>query len=255
MTFLRARAVVAALMLAAVTTPLSAALQSYRVQYDASLFGLPVGRATFESRFEGNDFAVAGRFASAGIARIFERTDGTVKVNGRLGKEAARPSLYELEYSEGSKRQITTIRFSGSKVVETRNDPPLKKRGDDWVPLARKHLSGVADPLSALLLPVSGGAAAVCNRTIRLYDGEIRANIVLQPASERERFRRAEVTCRARFVPVSGYRKNHSSITYLRDRSRILVGFTPVARRDLYSPVEATIATKIGTVHIRARAM
>jgi len=243
--------VAAAVFLA--STPMAGA-EAYRTRYDASLFGLPVGRATFESRFEGNGFAIAGTFASAGIARIFERTDGTVRVNGRLGRDSARPSLYALEYSEGDKRQVTTIRFRGGRVAETKNDPPLKKRGDDWVPLSRRHLSGVADPLSALLLPVSGNEP-VCDRTIRVYDGEIRADIVLQPATERESFRSAAVTCRARFVPVSGYRKNHSSITYLRDRARMLVGFTPIEGRDLFSPVEATIATKIGTVHIRARPM
>jgi len=231
-----------------------AAAESYRTRYDASLFGLPVGRATFESRFEGDGFVIAGSFASAGIARIFERTDGIVRVNGRFASEATRPDLYTLEYTEGKKRQTTVIRFSRGRVSQTMNDPPLKKRGDDWVPLARQHLSRVADPISALLLPAADGAS-VCNRTIQVYDGEIRADIVLQPAAERERFRNAAITCRARFVPVAGYRKNHSSITYLRDRARMLVGFQPVGRRNLYSPVEATIATKVGTVHIRARQM
>ncbi|WP_028034767.1 DUF3108 domain-containing protein [Chelativorans sp. J32] len=249
---LRHRVFVAAVFFLA-SAPMAGA-EAYHTRYDVSLFGFPVGRATFESRFEGEGFAIAGSFASAGIARIFERTDGTVKVNGRFARNSTRPSLYALEYTEGDKRQITTIRFQGGRVAETRNDPPLKKRGDDWVPLARNHLSGVADPISALLLPVSGNDA-VCNRRIRVYDGEIRADIVLQPANEWEHFRGAAVTCRARFVPVSGYRRNHSSITFLRDRGRMLVGFAPVAGRELYSPVEATIATKIGTVHIRARQM
>ncbi|WEX10068.1 DUF3108 domain-containing protein [Chelativorans sp. AA-79] len=240
-----------ALLLAAVS---SAGAESYRTHYGASLFGLPVGRATFESRFEGNGFAIAGRFASAGIARLFERTDGTVAVNGVFAGGASHPARYELEYTEGKERQKTVIRFARGAVAETKNEPPLKKRGDDWVPLGREHLSGAADPISALLLPVSS-SEEVCSRTIRVYDGEIRADIVLQPATERESFRGAAITCRARFVPVSGYRRNHSSITYLRDRARMFVGFEPVGGRDLYSPVEATIATKIGTVHIRARTM
>ncbi|WP_309086212.1 DUF3108 domain-containing protein [Chelativorans sp.] len=251
MTTFPRRVLLAAIL--ALSSAHAAAAETYRARYDASLLGLPVGRAFFETRFDGQAFAIAASFASAGIARIFERTDGTVEVSGTMGEEMSRPELYALEYSEGKKRQATTIRFRDGTVTETRNEPPPKKRGEDWVPLAPEHLTGVADPISALLLPVSTDAE-VCNRTVRIYDGEIRADIVLQPAPE-ESFRSAAVTCRARFVPVSGYRKTRSSIIFLRDRARIFVGFAPVAGRNLYSPVEATIATKVGTVHIRARPM
>ncbi|MCT7377361.1 DUF3108 domain-containing protein [Chelativorans salis] len=251
---LRGRALVAAIMLASVTSPLPAAQESFRVRYDASLYGLPIGRAVLESRFEGRGFAIAGSFASAGIARIFDRTDGTVSVNGWMGESASQPKEYRLDYESGKKKKKTAIRFANGRVTETENRPEPKKRGKDWVPVAREHLADVADPLSALLLPVAS-AAEVCRRTVKVYDGETRADLVLQPATKGEAFSRAAVTCRARFVPVAGYRKDHSSIKYLRDRSRILVGFQPVEGRDLYSPIEATIATKVGTVHIRARPM
>lgn len=248
----RPLALAAGLIIATVAGLAPAAAESYRVRYDASLFGLPIGRAVLESRFEGRGFAIAGRFASAGIARIFDRTDGTVAVNGWLDTEASRPHAYTLAYESGEEEKKTTIRFENGRVTATENRPEPKKRGDDWVPVEREHLAGVADPLSALLLPARD-ASEVCRRRIRVYDGEMRTDLVLEPAGDRNGFRDATVTCRARFVPVSGYRKDRSAIRYLRDRSRIFVGFGPVEGRNLYSPVEATIATKIGTVHIKAR--
>lgn len=248
------RAVVLVLAMAMTCSPLSAATQSFRTRYDASLYGLPIARAVFDSRFDGRGFAISGTFASAGLARIFDPTDGTVKANGWLLGNGSRPNLYTLDYRSGGEHKKTTIRFSRGAVKETRNVPAPKKRGKDWVPLKRRHLTDVADPLSALLVPVAT-EREVCNRTIHVYDGEIRADLVLQPVADGQGFSRATVTCRARFVPVAGYRKGHSSIKYLRDRARILVGFVRVEGRELYSPVEATIATKIGTVHIRARPM
>lgn len=248
---LRPHAIIAAILGLGLAAPTLAA-ESGRVRYDVSLYGLPIGRAVFESRFDGSGFAIAGSFASAGLARIFERTDGTVSVNGWLGRGESRPNLYSLAYRSGEEEKTTTIRFAEGSVTETKNQPEPKKRGEDWVPVAVEHLSGVADPISAMLLPAAS-ETEVCRRTIKVFDGETRVNLVLEPVPKGSALSRAAVTCRARFVPVSGYRKGHSSIAYLRDRSRILLGFRPVEGREIYSLAEATIATKIGTVHIRAR--
>jgi len=226
--------------------------ETQRLRYDVSLLGLPIARAVFESRINGSGFAVAGSFSSAGVARIFDKTDGTVRVTGRFGDGVSRPQDYSLDYVSGKKKQITQIRFDGSRVTNTVNDPPLKKRGSEWVPLQEGHLQEVADPISALLLPAPA-AQGICNRTIRVYDGETRVDLVLTPAGDGEGFRQAEVTCRAKFVPVAGYRPTHSTIVHLRDRARIRIGFARVSQQGLYSPVEASIGTKIGTVHVKAR--
>lgn len=226
--------------------------QTQRVHYEVSLLGLTVARATFDSRINSNGFAIAGSFKSAGIARLFDQTDGTVTVSGRFAEGISRPQDYALNYLSGTKKQTTQIRFDGSRVIETMNEPPLRKRGSDWVPLREEHLQQVADPISALLLPVAD-AAAICNRTVRVYDGEARIDLVLSPAPASDHFRHAEVTCRAQFVPVSGYRPNHSSIIHLRDRAKIRLGFSSLNGPGLYSPIEATIGTKVGTVHVRAQ--
>jgi hypothetical protein len=56
-------------------------------------------------------------------------------------------------------------------------------------------------------------------------------------------------------VPVAGYRTNRSALKFLRDKAKILVAFAPVGELGIHSPVEATIGTEIGTVHIRAHAV
>ena len=249
--YLRKLVAAGALLIAA--TPFSDA-EPQRTQYNAFLYGLRIGQATFESSFEGRSFSITGHFASAGIARIFERTDGTLSVSGRIGDKTSQPREYVLSYTSGQERKSTTIRFRDGRVTETQNLPEEKNSGKDWVPVSDEHLSDVADPLSALMIPAASGDE-VCRRTVRIYDGEIRADFVLEPAAERDRFVGAAVTCRARFVPVAGYRKGRSSIAYLREKGRILLGFKPIDGSALFAPVEATIATRIGTVHIKARAL
>ncbi|HEU4987741.1 MAG TPA: DUF3108 domain-containing protein [Rhizobiaceae bacterium] len=225
--------------------------REFRARYEASLLGLPIGRADFSSRFEGENFALSGRFASAGIARIFDRTDGTTAVQGRFTRSGVQPDAYRLNYTSGKKRQKTEIDFSGGRVTKTLNVPKPKKRGRNWIPVADEHLVGVADPLSAMLIRAAN-SDEVCNRTLKVYDGEIRVDLVLRKASDSESLGSGTVTCRARFVPVSGYRKNRSAIQFLRDRSKILIAFAPVGQGGIHSPVEASVGTEIGTVRIRA---
>nr|WP_290086110.1 DUF3108 domain-containing protein [Aquibium sp. A9E412] len=226
----------------------------YRARYDASLLGFPIGQAAFESRFDGARFEVTGSFASAGLARIFDRTEGSVTAKGALAPAAPKPERFSLDYRNGDKRQTTEIRFADGRVAATENDPPPKPRGDDWIAVAGAELRRAVDPLSAMLVRADA-PDAVCGRTLRVYDGQTRVDFVLDAATGRDRLDAGAVTCRARFVPVSGYRKGRSAIAFLRDRARILVAFAPLGETGVYSPVEAAIGTEIGTVRVRARSI
>ncbi|XHC00683.1 DUF3108 domain-containing protein [Nitratireductor sp. ac15] len=226
--------------------------ETHRFQYSASLFGIPIGRADFTSRLEENRFEVSGRFASAGVARLFDRTDGRVTSKGRLSRQSVVPSFYELAYTSGKKRETTSIQYKKGQVVKTVITPKPKKRGNDWVAVSKEDLTDALDPLSALLSPAKSGSD-VCKRRFKVFDGEMRADIVFSPAAKGERVGRDLITCKARFIPISGYRKGRSTIAFLRDKARILVSFKPLGSRGHHTPVQAQIATKIGTVHIQGR--
>lgn len=233
----------------------AAGAQSFVADYTVSLYGLPVARSRFNSTFEGGKFTVHGSLSSAGIARIFDSTEGTTTVSGTITEEATRPSLYLMKYTSGKKRKKTEIRFSRGNVTETENVPPLKKK-PNWVDVERAHLASVADPISAILVPAQG-PGEVCNRTIRLYDGEMRADLKLRPAGsetiEVGDFAGEAAICIARFVPVSGYRAGHRSIEYLKNKSRITIAFAELGTTGVYAPLKASIGTEIGTLNIEAR--
>ncbi|KFB08917.1 DUF3108 domain-containing protein [Nitratireductor basaltis] len=225
--------------------------RSVRVRYDAYYLGLPIGKAEFDTRLNKAGYAISGSFASAGLVRIFDQTNGRISINGRFAGSEIRPNSYDLKYSSGKKQKRTTIAFDGSKVSKTTNVPELKKRKDK-VPLKQDHLTGVADPISASLINTDD-AASVCRQTLKVYDGEMRVDLKLSPAPRSESFKQSAVTCRGRFVPLSGHRPNHSSIKFLRDKAVIRIGFNPVEGTSLYSPSEAIVGTKIGNVHVKAR--
>lgn len=230
--------------------------EAFRGDYTVSFLGLTVARASFSSRYEGDGYAIAGSVAAAGLARLFDDTKGTVTASGRLSDKGLEPRAFRADYTSGRKASLVEISFARGTVAATRVLPPPKKRGDDWLPLDADDLKGVTDPIAATVVRAAG-PDEVCGRTVKMYDGEMRANLDLsfveKGAIAVDGYRGPTVTCRLAFRPVSGYARQRKALKFLRDRSRILVTFAPVGQSGVYAPVRATIGTEIGTVTVRAR--
>lgn len=253
------RAVPATTAAAALFTSLmanAAAAETFRSEYTVSFLGLTIARSKFNSTFDGDRFSVSGTMSSAGIGEIFDDTKGTVSTSGRFSGASPRPEGFATNYISGRKAQKTEIAFSSGDVSKVVNMPPLKKRGNDWVSVGEADLRAVADPLSATLVRADT-PDKVCSRTVKMFDGEMRANLVLSYVSTGpmsiDGYSGDAITCSARFVPVAGYRKGYKSIEYLKNRSKITVSFAPVGTTGIYAPIHATVGTQIGTITIWAR--
>lgn len=233
--------------------PAAKAEQVFHSQYAVTLMGLPVARASFRSTIGDGRYEIAGSLSSAGVARLIDSTEGTTSVTGRVTDAGVSPREYRLDYTSDDERQRTAISFEGGAVMATTNDPPPKPRGENWVALGEDHLVAVADPMSATLVKAAS-AGEVCGRTLRIYDGEMRADLALSPAQGGRTPAGYEdaATCRASFEPVAGYRTTRSAIRHLRDRSRITITFARLEGTEFYAPVEATVGTQIGPLRIVA---
>jgi hypothetical protein len=229
-----------------------ASAAEFKSGYTVSYYGIPLARSEFTSSFKGDRFTVRGRMSSSGIARIFDSTSGAIKVSGRIREGRAVPETYSLSYEADGKKKRTTVRFKGGDVTDTETVPAPRKRRN-WVAVKPADLKGAADPLSATIVSARS-LDGVCDRTIRLYDGEMRADLQLSRESLTEWNGREAVVCKARFVPVSGYKKDKKAIAYLRDKSSIAVTFAALGETGLYAPVHASIGTEIGTITVSADA-
>ncbi len=234
----------ASLLLAAPTA--GSAEQSYRADYTVTLLGLPVAKASFDSTFTARDFRIEGSLSSAGIARVFDKTTGTTRVEGRIGKDGAQPRTFSSAYKSGKKSSRTTIRYSGGRVASVSNTPEPRK-GKRWVEVRESHLRAALDPLSSTLIRTDD-PRKVCNRTIQVFDGEMRLDLKLTQRATTD----ARITCDARFLPVSGYRQGRKQIEFLKNQSRISITFAELGGTGFYTPVDASVGTQIGTLRIAA---
>jgi hypothetical protein len=246
----------AALVLAAVV-PGSAAYRAplYRGEYTLSFLGFPVGRVNFDSHVDAEGYSIEGEASASGLGAIFYDTTGKLTASGRF-TDGVQADRFRAEYRYDKKPTLVEIRFAGGDVVEVVNDPPLKKRGKDWVPIGPDDLKSAVDPVAATLIKADR-LEDVCKGGARMFDGELRADLTLSYVKTGEisveGFEGPTVTCRLKFTPAAGYRKGRRSLEFLRTKSRIMVTFAEIGETGVYAPVHATIGTQIGTITVRAR--
>jgi hypothetical protein len=98
--------------------------------------------------------------------------------------------------------------------------------------------------------------ADVCKKTLRYYDGELRADIAFAYSGKKQLsipgYSGDATVCTARFTPVGGYRPGNSTIEYLKDKGRMTITFAPMGSTGMFVPVSASVGTKIGTVTVSA---
>jgi hypothetical protein len=240
--------------------PLTAAagepVKTFSAEYSVSFFGITVARSTVVSKVSADRYTIDGTIESAGLATFFAHTQGKTSARGSYDRNGVKPEIYQVNYVYGKKAKRTGLRFADGKVTSVTNVPALPKRGPDWVPVRPKDLRSVFDPLSSVLVPARD-PASVCNRTLKTFDGEIRANLVLSYVSTGKASigddERDVVTCNGRFKPVAGYRPTNKSLQYLQSKSHIVLKFAQLGETGLYAPVQASVSTKVGTFSIRAK--
>ncbi|MBN9242040.1 MAG: DUF3108 domain-containing protein [Mesorhizobium sp.] len=243
-------------LLAALVPATAAHAGTFHGEYTVSYLGLTVVRASFASQYDGDTYRIDGRVAAAGLARLFDDTTGTMQAVGKVTQKRVVPQSFRADYTSGKKASMLDIRFADGVVASTKVLPPPKPHPQDWVGIDLADLKGVLDPSAATILPAPD-LDSVCNRTVKLYDGEMRADMTLSLASKGEisvpGYKGPTVTCQMQFEPVSGYRKGRKGLQYLRTKSRILVTFAPLGQTGVYAPIHATVGTQIGTLTVTAR--
>lgn len=235
-------------------TAAGAAEQTVTTRYGMALIGLAIGKASFDTVIDGNRFMVNGSMSSAGLGSLVSDTGGTSRVSGRVTSSGFAASSYGLDYTSDKKRWTSRVAFSGGRVTSADVSPKRDKPKPGYVPVKRSQLSAVVDPLSGLMVKADS-ASSVCNRTLPLYDGWSRLDLVLSPSGSRQYdmpgYSGPATVCTARIRPVSGYDKGSKGLNYLKNQT-IEVWFAPIARKDVFVPVYARIPTQIGPLTLSA---
>jgi hypothetical protein len=248
-------AALASLSMLLAAMPAKAADYRYDTAYSVSLGILPIARLTFRTEVKDDRYQISGRFRSSGLVDFVREISADSSVAGVYAGSRLLPERYRLDYRSGKKKSRYTITYANGSAVDTKVEPPQKPRTKSWVPVTEANLKSVLDPIGALLIPGDGN---VCSRTLPIYDGESRMDLVLSPGGSAPftagKASGEAIVCSVRYVPISGYRKGRKDIEYLKSVQGMEIWFAKTATLKLYAPVYAKIPTRYGTVYVSAEA-
>ncbi len=223
-------------------------------EYSISFAGIPVARSKFSTLIDGKAVSVTGTLSTAGLAAVLDSTRATSTSSGLISKNGVQTQAFELDYKSGDKARTTRIRFRGGNVVDTVITPERTPNPNN-VPLQPGQLNGVVDPFFASLISATS-PADVCKRTLKVFDGVLRLNLVMRPSGSEPyvvgAMKGEGVRCAVRYDPVAGHKAGSGSVRYMSEGERAMIVFGALPGTSLYAPVKAAIKTKNGTVTIRA---
>ncbi|WP_185983718.1 DUF3108 domain-containing protein [Aureimonas mangrovi] len=223
-------------------------------RYSVSLIGLPVGRAHFRTTISGDRYSVSGDLASAGLAALVSRVDGTSSVSGRIRRSGLAADRYSLAYTADGKSWSSDVAMRNGAVTSSQVAPRREETPPaDFVPVSRGQLRSVVDPLSGLMIRAE--PENICNRTLPLYDGWSRLDLRMSDGGRRAfsatGFSGDAVVCNVTISPVSGYRRGSRGLRFLEGQT-LQIWFAPVRQTGIHAPVYARIPTQVGPLTLTA---
>ncbi len=240
------------LMLAAAN---SARAATFDVAYDISLLGLPIGSATLTGEAVAEKYKLEIRAKLTGLAGAVSGGRGAGTATGTLGSGKPVNSSFAVTAANSTDQRTVRMTVEKNAVSGSEIAPPLEER-PDRVPVTELHRRGIVDPISALLMPVSANdPRSACNRTIPIYDGAARYDIVLSYAGTKqvsgEGFDGQAVMCAVRYTPIAGHR-NRKPVKFMAENRDIQVWLVPVSGTAQMLPFRISVKTMIGTAVIEA---
>jgi hypothetical protein len=187
------------LILALITALAAPARAQDPVVFDLTIRGILAGTLSFSGQVEGGRYAVTGRLESAGLVGFLRkvRYDGTAQGSLRGGRFT--PSSYREVADTGERQSESVMEYRrGVPQVKLYNPPRPTEAGG----LDPASQGGTVDPLTAMFASLRDvPAGQECNRSLTLFDGERRSQIMLgAPRPEQ-----GGVTCAGEYRRLAGF--------------------------------------------------
>ena len=244
--------------LAAIASGHSAAAQvRFKAHYQISMTGVTIGQIGWNAAIGEQRYSTSANGKASGVLSVLVNGEGAVDVRGGVTDGALVPRFFTSKISDDEGKSELRVIFEGGDVKELNAQPPAP--GAARKALTDADLHGVADPLSAMLMPAVGDAmaAANCGHVLSIFDGRRRYDLALS-------YKRVDaitivgsyagpvLVCGVVLKPIAGYRSDSMLVKYVADRRDMELWFAPIAGTPNVAPIRVLMPTVIGTLEIQA---
>jgi hypothetical protein len=228
-----------------------------RVHYDIYMTDIRIGEITWAMYFADQAYQSSANGKASGVFSVFLNGEGSVTTHGTMADDKLQPTkVATIVIDDDGRTEVRMTFENGSlKNVDDLGPPPKLGR----IKVTSNLLRDVTDPLSAMLIPLSGDAFAHanCERTLRIFDGRRRYNLALsyKRTDKMDAVQNNDgkvLVCNVVLRPIAGYDPDSLLVRYLAGKTDLELWFAPIAGVAVIAPVRALMPTLIGTLDIRA---
>ena len=229
-----------------------------KTSYTMSVGSFSIGQANLTTRILPREYHIKAGLNLVGLAELFANMKAATAVNGEIINEQIYPAHFFSKAQSGKDERTVRMTMVKGNVGSVSVIPPLMLRNHD-IPLEKHHKRSVLDPLSALLMPVSASrdmlAPENCNRSIPVFDGGARMNILLKYKETRDAhkgYKGKVLVCSVQYTSIAGYQPSEKATNYLQKNKNMTVWLAPVDKTHFLMPVRANVETPAGSVVFEA---
>ena len=237
----------------ALVGPAPAGAAGFEVHYGLWLAGLPIGSGELKGTIEGAQYRLDLKGRLSGLGALVGG-DGSGTASGAVTGPRPTPAAFAARARTSYGERTLRMGLASGNAVVVDIDPPLEDKADR-VPLAEVHKRAIIDPLSAVVAPAATRGPltdpANCNRTVPVFDGGTRFDVVLTYGGTRPvdkaGYSGPVLVCNVRYVPIAGHRMHRPSTKFMQDNRDISVWLAPVEGARVLVPFRISVRTMIGT--------
>jgi hypothetical protein len=228
-------------------------------RYGISVAGINIGKATWSVDIGEQRYAAAASGRASGVLSALVSGEGAVSARGAIEDGRPLPTAFTSSITRSDDKSVTRMTLERGDVKELVAESA--KPSPDRVPVTKAHRHGIVDPVSALLIPVSGVAGTVsksaCQRTLAIFDGRRRYDLKLtfkrmDKVKAAKGYAGPVAVCAVTFAPKAGHRASSTLVKYLSEGRDIELWLAPVAGTRLLAPFRASVASMLGNLVVEA---
>lgn len=228
------------------------------VEYGIALAGLPIGTAHLAGTFERATYRVDVSATLTGLVGAITGGQGSARSSGTIAS-GPQPSAFSIATRTANSGIAVRMALARGNVTQSEVTPPLLDM-EDRVPVTAAQKRGIMDPASALLMPAHASGDLTnpenCNRTLPVFDGATRFNVVLSYAEtravEKPGYAGPVLACNARYQAIAGHRPDRPGVRFMEENRDMSVWLAPVEGTRMLVPIRISVRTTIGTNIIEA---
>jgi hypothetical protein len=224
-------------------------------QYSISIAGITIGRGELAADVDEDGYVAQGSGRASGFLRILVSGQAQVSARGWLIDGRPAPTAFSARLDDENEHSVVAMTFdNGSvKALEAESNLPASDR----LPVTAEHRVDVSDPVSALLVPAAEGLApTACQRTLHIFDGQRRYDLVLShkrvDAAKAAGYTGPVLVCAVALKPIAGYKPGSALVKYLTGGRELELWLAPIAGTRLLGPYRLSLANLIGDLVIAA---